>query len=110
MDEPNVPRVLRLLEPAGLECPLEVDEASYFLSTIELRRGDAPGMTRWRKRLFLATAAHHRRRRRVLRPAARAHRDHGLADRGLTAASLGLRCYIQLISCSTGQLNRSSAR
>jgi KUP system potassium uptake protein len=30
--------------------------ASYFLSTIELRRGDAPTMARWRKHLFLATA------------------------------------------------------
>jgi KUP system potassium uptake protein len=56
MDEPNVPGVLRLAADAGLECPLEVDEASYFLSTIELSAGDAPGMTRWRKRLFVATA------------------------------------------------------
>ena len=56
MDEPNVPAVLRLLEKADIECPLEVDEASYFLSTIDLRRGDAPGMSRWRKRLFLATS------------------------------------------------------
>ena len=39
-----------------LEFPLEVDDASYFLSTIELRVGDAPGMTRWRKRLFVATS------------------------------------------------------
>ena len=36
--------------------PLDVAEASYFLSTIDLRRGDAPGMSRWRKRLFLATS------------------------------------------------------
>ena len=56
MDEPNVPSVLSLAAQAGLECPLEVDEASYFLSTIELRIGDAPGMTRWRKRLFVATS------------------------------------------------------
>jgi KUP system potassium uptake protein len=56
MDEPNVPAALRLAGEAGLECPLEVDEASYFLSTIELRVGDAPGMTRWRKRLFVATS------------------------------------------------------
>ena len=56
MDEPNVPGVLRLAAEAGLECPLEVDEASYFLSTIELTAGDAPGMTRWRKRLFVATS------------------------------------------------------
>jgi KUP system potassium uptake protein len=56
MDEPDVPSVLRLAVQAGLECPLEVDEASYFLSMIELRIGDAPGMTRWRKRLFVATS------------------------------------------------------
>ena len=55
-DLPNVPGVLRLVEQVGLKCPIEVDEATYFLSTIELRSGDAPTMARWRKRLFLATA------------------------------------------------------
>ena len=48
--------MLRLLEKHEIECPLEVDSASYFLSKIELVRGDAPGMPRWRKHLFLATA------------------------------------------------------
>ena len=56
MDEPNVPDVLRLIREADIESPLADDELSYFLSTIELRRGDAPGMSRWRKRLFLATS------------------------------------------------------
>ncbi len=56
MEQPDVPDALRLAADAGLECPLEVEEASYFLSTIELRPGDAPGMTRWRKRLFVATS------------------------------------------------------
>jgi KUP system potassium uptake protein len=56
MDEPNVPGILHQAVKAGLECPLEVDDASYFLSTIELRAGDAPGMIRWRKRLFVATS------------------------------------------------------
>jgi KUP system potassium uptake protein len=56
MDTSNVPDVLRLVEKADIECPLEVDEASYFLSKIELRVGDAPGMARWRKRLFVATS------------------------------------------------------
>jgi KUP system potassium uptake protein len=56
MDEPNVPAVLRLAVAAGLECPLEVDDASYFLSTIKLVTGDAPGMSRWRKHLFVATS------------------------------------------------------
>ena len=55
MDDPNVPGVLRLLGETALECPID-DDISYFLSTIELRRGDAPGMSRWRKRLFVATS------------------------------------------------------
>jgi hypothetical protein len=54
MDGPDVPAVLALLEQAEIECPLDVDEASYFRSTIDLHYGDAPGMSRWRKRLFLA--------------------------------------------------------
>ncbi|HEX2808635.1 MAG TPA: KUP/HAK/KT family potassium transporter, partial [Kineosporiaceae bacterium] len=56
MEDPNVPSVLGQAAAAGIEGPLEVDEASYFLSTIELRVGDAPGMSRWRKRLFVATS------------------------------------------------------
>jgi KUP system potassium uptake protein len=57
MDETNVPALLRSIDPATVECPLEVDEATYFLSTIELRIGNTPGMSLWRKRLFLATSA-----------------------------------------------------
>ena len=57
MDEPNIPELMRLLRAAKIESPLDIDEdISYFLSTIELRRGDAPGMSRWRKRLFVATS------------------------------------------------------
>jgi KUP system potassium uptake protein len=56
LDKPNVPAVVRLLEQAKLEFPFESDDVSYFLSTIDLRLGDSPGMSRWRKRLFLATA------------------------------------------------------
>jgi KUP system potassium uptake protein len=54
MDRPNVPSVMRLAVAAGLECPL--DEASYFLSTIDLQIGTGAGMSRWRKHLFLATS------------------------------------------------------
>jgi KUP system potassium uptake protein len=55
MEQPDVPAALR--EAAGaLALPLEVDEASYFLSTIELRPGNGQGMARWRKRLFLASS------------------------------------------------------
>ena len=56
LEEPDVPSVLRLAAKAKLEVTIDVDDASYFLSTIELRAGDAPGMTRWRKRLFVATS------------------------------------------------------
>ncbi len=56
MDTPNVPRVLRMAVKKGLECPLEVDEATYFLSKIDLHLGKTPGMSRWRKHLFLATS------------------------------------------------------
>ena len=57
MDEPNVPQVIALLRERELERRVDDDsEVSYFLSTIELRRGDAPGMSRWRKRLFVATS------------------------------------------------------
>jgi KUP system potassium uptake protein len=56
MEQPDVPAALRLAARAGLECPLEVEDASYFLSTIDLRPSDAPGMSRWRKRLFVATS------------------------------------------------------
>jgi KUP system potassium uptake protein len=54
LDAPDVPAALRLIRAADIEFGLDVDEVSYFLSTIELTRGDAPGMTRWRKRLFIA--------------------------------------------------------
>jgi KUP system potassium uptake protein len=55
MDEPNVPKLLRLIGKAEIESPLD-DEVSYFLSKIELHRGDTPGMSRWRKHLFLTTS------------------------------------------------------
>jgi KUP system potassium uptake protein len=56
MDDPNVPRVLARIAPAQLETPIDPKTASYFLSTIALELGDAPGMSRWRKRLFVATS------------------------------------------------------
>jgi KUP system potassium uptake protein len=56
MDEPNVPALLPLIRKADTECRIDDDKLSYFLSTIDLHPGDTPGMNRWRKRLFLATA------------------------------------------------------
>ncbi|MCX4809522.1 hypothetical protein OG601_02645 [Streptomyces sp. NBC_01239] len=56
METPDVPGTLALIDPAETEGPLHLDQASYFLSTIELRRGEAPTMAPWRKRLFIATS------------------------------------------------------
>jgi KUP system potassium uptake protein len=56
MDEPNVPALLPLIRKADTECRIDDERLSYFLSTIDLHPGDMPGMSRWRKRLFLATA------------------------------------------------------
>jgi KUP system potassium uptake protein len=56
MDTPRVPPLLPLIRAAGEEGKLEAGKVSYFLSTIEVRRGNTPGMSRWRKRLFIATA------------------------------------------------------
>ena len=56
METPDVPGALRLVDPELSEGRLELEQASYFLSTIELQRGDAPTMAPWRKRLFIATS------------------------------------------------------
>jgi KUP system potassium uptake protein len=56
MDSADVPGVLAAIDQRKLEAPLEMADASYFLSTIELCISDAPGMSRWRKHLFVATS------------------------------------------------------
>jgi KUP system potassium uptake protein len=52
----NVPEVLTGLNPDQTEGRMELDRASYFISKIELRRGNKPTMRVWRKRLFIATS------------------------------------------------------
>jgi len=56
MERPDVPRALAGLDPVETEGKLRLDQASYFLSKIELQTGDEPTMARWRKRLFIATS------------------------------------------------------
>ena len=56
MDQADVPGLLPQIRKADIESPLDDDKVSYFLSRIELRPGNTPGMSRWRKRLFLATS------------------------------------------------------
>ena len=38
-DQPDVPGLLPLIRKAGIECPLDSNKLSHFLSTIELCRG-----------------------------------------------------------------------
>jgi KUP system potassium uptake protein len=56
MDQPNIPDLLPLIRQADIESPLDEDKLSYFLSRIEIVLGNAPGMSRWRKHLFIATS------------------------------------------------------
>jgi KUP system potassium uptake protein len=56
MDQLNVPALIPLIRAVNTESPRDDDKLSYFLSRIELVPGNAPGMSRWRKRLFIATS------------------------------------------------------
>ena len=56
MDQTNVPDLLPLIRDADAGHPLLDDHLSYFVSRIELVQGHEPGMSRWRKRLFIATS------------------------------------------------------
>jgi len=52
----DVPAALATLTPQQAEGQLDLENASWFLSKVELGAGPRTGMARWRKRLFLATA------------------------------------------------------
>jgi KUP system potassium uptake protein len=57
MDEPDVPAALQLAaDRGGPLAAVDLDEVAYFVSRITIARTDAPGMARWRKRLFVALA------------------------------------------------------
>jgi KUP system potassium uptake protein len=56
MDKTNVPGLLPLISAASAESLLDEDKLSYFVSRIELVPGQTPGMSRWRKHLFIATS------------------------------------------------------
>jgi KUP system potassium uptake protein len=55
-ETPDVPAALATLSPEETEGRIDLSDATYFLSKIELRQGDEPGMATWRKRLFIATS------------------------------------------------------
>ena len=52
----DVPRALGLVSPKAACGRLNLDEAVFYLSKIELRAGRKPRMASWRKKLFLATS------------------------------------------------------
>jgi KUP system potassium uptake protein len=56
MDKTDIPALLPLIRGADTETPLSDGKLSYFVSRIELVQGNTPGMSRWRKRLFIATS------------------------------------------------------
>jgi KUP system potassium uptake protein len=56
-DRLDVPRVLAMARKEGLlDRNLDLEHASYFVSRITIAPTKAPGMARWRKKLFIAMA------------------------------------------------------
>jgi KUP system potassium uptake protein len=55
-EEYNVPKLVRQIAKSGIECPVDARHASFYLSRVQLTPGERPGMSHWRKRVFLATA------------------------------------------------------
>jgi KUP system potassium uptake protein len=56
-DRTNLPEALALARKQGmLPRNLDLEHASYFVSRMSIAQTEAPGMRRWRKRLFIAMA------------------------------------------------------
>jgi KUP system potassium uptake protein len=55
-EEYDVPKLIRQISKAGVECPVDARHASFFLSRVDLRPTHKPGMSLWRKHVFLVTA------------------------------------------------------
>jgi KUP system potassium uptake protein len=53
----DVPALVSQIAEANVERRVDARDTSFYLSKMELRASDRPGMSRWRKRLFLATAS-----------------------------------------------------
>jgi KUP system potassium uptake protein len=54
MERPDVPAALRLVDPIDTEGRIDLDNASYFVSKVDLVAGPQHTMAPWRKRLFIA--------------------------------------------------------
>ncbi|WP_188896122.1 potassium transporter Kup [Microlunatus endophyticus] len=55
-ETPDVPAAMATLKPSQTEGRLDLENAIYFLSKIELHAGKDKTMAAWRKQLFLATS------------------------------------------------------
>jgi KUP system potassium uptake protein len=55
-DEQDIPGAVRAAAGMTDELDIDPDEASYFLSRISIVRSKRPGMSSWRKRLFIGLA------------------------------------------------------
>ena len=55
-EEYNVPRLVGQIAKAGIECPVDSRNASFYLSRIELEPSHKSGMSYWRKRVYLLIA------------------------------------------------------
>ena len=53
MERPDIPAALRLVGSTFTEGPIDLDNATYFLSEIKVLAGPEPVMAQWRKRLFI---------------------------------------------------------
>jgi len=56
MEKTHVLDALRSLDPKKTEGRIAIDDASYFLSKLELCRGRKKTMAKWRKRIFIVTS------------------------------------------------------
>jgi KUP system potassium uptake protein len=56
LDMPDVPHLVGLAAAHGLEVAVDLENAVYFLSQVDLVPTPGAGLARWRKRLFVAMA------------------------------------------------------
>jgi KUP system potassium uptake protein len=57
MQRTDIPGLLMALPAEAFESPVDLEQASYFLSTIDLEPSEQHTMPRWRTRLFLALSS-----------------------------------------------------
>jgi KUP system potassium uptake protein len=55
-DATDVPRIVRMADTRDIECDIQLDRLTYYVSRIAIVVSDQPGLARWRKRLFLAVS------------------------------------------------------